>query len=354
MPPLPDRVHVLVPFWGMAGGVIKILDYADHLAQSGVWVTLWAPSLPQADDLVHSLPVVSRLLSRRSVDLKELADLAFDDHNPWVLFTEPTHRKNIDDATVEPLGHRLIHLVQGTRHADPRWQDGYNYRLLHRPMSRIAVSHQVAAAIRPLADRTFDLRTIVEGHDTAYFASRPISQNVPEDRPLRVLYTTWKSDLGDRVAAAMSGDSRLRFIAARTPLGWPSLRNRYHGADVMLCTPGPAEGFYLPGLEAMAARAVVVTALVGGNEAYVSRGQNALVATYDDVDSHVAALSWLSEDESLRARLIEGGAITCENHTLQRERTELLDVLRSLVTDETPSPSISPHSPGVKAEGTYI
>jgi hypothetical protein len=335
MLPLPDRVHVLVPFWGMAGGVIKILDYADHLAQSGVKTTLWAPPLPTNDDLVHSLPVVSRLLAHRLVDLRDLSDLSFDEEKPWAIFTEPTHRKNIDDATDEPLGRRLVHLIQGTRHADPHWQNGYNYRLLHRPMSRVAVSHQVAAAIRPLADRTFDLHTVVEGHDCDYFADRPIADSTPPDRPLRILYTTWKSDLGDRVAEVMAGDSRVRFIAVRTPLGWSALRNRYHGADVMLCTPGPAEGFYLPGLEAMAARAVVVTALVGGNEAYVSRGQNALVATFDDVASHVAALAWLAEDRPLRARLAEGGTVTCARHTLERERANLLDVLSSLVADES-------------------
>ncbi|MFT7476498.1 MAG: hypothetical protein ACI81L_003453 [Verrucomicrobiales bacterium] len=338
-------MHVLVPFWGMAGGVIKILDYADHLAQSGIETTMWTPPLPIRDELVYSLPVVSRLVEHRSIDVRDLHNLSFDEDKPWVMFTEPTHRKNIDDATMEPLGRRLIHLIQGTRHADPRWQNGYNYRLLHRPMSRVAVSHQVAAAIRPLADRTFDLRTIVEGHDCDYFTARPTAASAPASRPLRVLYNTWKSDLGDRVAAAMAGDSRVRFIAVRTPLGWSSLRNRYHGADVMLCTPGPAEGFYLPGLEAMAARAVVVTALVGGNEAYVDPGQNALVATFDDVESHVVALTRLIDDGQLRERLLESGSATCANHTLERERTDLLDILRSLVVDDDDDDESNPTAP---------
>lgn len=329
---LPTTIHVLVPFWGLAGGVIKILDYAEHASALGITTTLWAPPVPDADDLIHTLPVVQRLRNDPNVAIEPLENLAVTNADT-VLFTEPTHHELIERSLSCSLGARLIHLVQGTRHANPRWHDGRNYRLLHRPMTRISVSVEVSAAISPLVNAAFLLHTIPEGHDTAFFSGRPASPAQASQAPLRVLYTTWKSDLGDRVAAALDTlDPRpnVACIAVREAAGWPTLRNRYHGADVLLCTPGPQEGFYLPGLEAMAAGVAVVTALVGGNAAYVESGHNALVVPYDDVNAHVEALRLLASDNDLRTSMIQNGYATLKNHTLSREREAFGDVLRTI------------------------
>ncbi len=329
---LPRSLDVLVPFWGLAGGVIKVLDYAEHAAELGLATTLWAPPLPHdPSDLVMTLPVFQRLMLRPNVVVRPLDELELT-NSPTILFTEPTHHPLIERAYAEPLRERLIHLVQGTRHANPAWNDGLNYRLLHRPMTRIAVSDEVGAAIAPLVNGRYPLHTIVEGHDATYFASRPTATTNSTDLPLRVMYTTWKSDLGDRVAEALADDDGFAFIAVRTPLGWPTLRNRYHGADVLLCTPGPEEGFYLPGLEAMAAGTAVVTALAGGNEAYIRAGENALAAPYDDVTAHVDALRQLRSDPELTKRLVAGGAATIAKHTIERERNQFADVLRAIGT----------------------
>ena len=333
---LPRSIDVLVPFWGLAGGVIKILDYADHAAKLGIATTLWAPPLPPVDEPVHTLPVMQRLLANQRVALRPINELAIEP-DATVLFTEPTHHLAIEQSSSVSLGARLIHLVQGTRHANPTWNDGLNFRLLHRPMTRIVVSDEVADAIAPLANDTHDVHTIVEGHDCAYFADDQSPIDTPANAPLRVLYATWKSDLGDRVAEAINtlpaGPGRpIVFIAIRTALGWPALRNRYRGADVLLCCPGPEEGFYLPGLEAMAARVAVVTAIVGGNAAYVRPDENALVASYDDVDSHVAAIQRLRDEPALHQRLIAAGSDTVGHHTLERERSEFGEVLSGIGT----------------------
>lgn len=331
--PLPDSIHFLVPFWGLAGGIIKILDYAIHARELGIEATVWAPPLPESSNPVHELPALQRLLDDPEVDfrdLDELADLSTSTTPPTILFSEPTHYPLIEQALEEPLGPRLIHLVQNTRHANPRWLSGVNYRLLHRPMTRIAVATQVFDAVAPLVNNRYELTAIVEGHDTAYFADRPKARNAPSEAPLRVLYATWKSDLGDRVAAELADDERFRFIAIREPTGWPTLRNRYHGADIFLCAPSPQEGFYIPGLEAMAAEVAVVTALVGGNEAYVDPGVNAVVADFDDAVSHAEALVELAENPERRQALIDAGQATLENHTLARERSEFESLLRAL------------------------
>jgi len=318
---LPPRLDVLVPFWGLAGGVIKILDYANHAATLGVATTLWAPPIPPHDDLVHTLPAVQRLLESERVSVLPLDELALDQATT-VLFTEPTHHRQIELASPAAFGQRLIHLVQGTRHGNPDWNDGLNYRLLHRPMTRIAVSNPVADAIAPIVNPLHPTITIVEGHDCGYFAKGTATAadlNPQEDRgdrsPIRVLYSTWKSDLGDRIADAYT-TGEAAFIAIRTPLGWPALRNRYRGADVFVCTPGPEEGFYLPGLEAMASGVAVVSALVGGNAAYIEEDANALVVPFDDVGAHVEAIERLRTDLALRHRLV------ARDHRMDGERDE--------------------------------
>lgn len=327
---LPRELHVLVPFWGMAGGVIKILDYAHHASTAGVDVHLWAPALPAPDAAVRSLPVFDVLDGANNVTIFRIDDLSLDDTtHPWVLFTEPAHHALIEHATRSSLGHQLIHLIQGTRHANPSWNGGLHYRLLHRPMSRITVTEQVAESIRPHVNMRFAHHVILEGHDMAYFREGA-PDRMPHGRPLRVLYTNWKSDLGGRVAELLSDNSSLTFDAINTECTWDELRRRYHAADIFLCTPGPEEGFYLPGLEAMAAGCVVVSSFVGGNEAYMVEGVNCIRVPHDDADAHAAALLELANDRSRHRSLIAAGMETVANHTLERERDEFIDLLCSL------------------------
>ncbi len=310
----------------MAGGVIKILDYAAHAAAVGP-VTIWGDPLPETSAPIRSVPVVDRLLADETVRIRPIAELRPEMVGPrdLLLFTEPTHIGIVDRLDVPP--DRTVHLVQGTRHANPNWNEGRNYRLLHRPMVRIAVSDPVADIIAPHVDGQFPTHTIVEGHDLEFFSlDRPAFDPA---RPLRVLFMTWKSNLGDRVATALAEEPGISFTAVRTPLGWPSLRNRYRAADVFLGAPGPEEGFYLPGLEAMAADCALVMAIVGGNASYCEPGINMIAADFGDVDDHVRALRSLRADPELLETLRTGGRDTTARHTLARERAQFIEILRN-------------------------
>lgn len=336
---VPSEMHVLVPFWGMAGGVIKILDYATHALRAGVeHVRLWGPPIPEASTPVTTLPVFRTLEQSPNVTIEQIEKLSFgSDPAPVVLFTEPTHDELIDSAASAPLGHRLIHLVQGTRHADPSWSAGRNYRLLHRPMSRIMVTDQVAEATAPHRNLRFPARTILEGHDVDFFAEGA-PRRTGRRSVFRVLYATWKSDLGDRVAELLSDRTDFMFDPIRGECGWPELRRRYHAADLFICSPGPEEGFYLPGIEAMAAGCAVVSSFVGGNASYMVDGQNMLGANFDDPTSHGDALVTLAENSELRNELIAAGARTVAHHRLDREAEEFADFLTTLhQLGETPA-----------------
>jgi glycosyltransferase involved in cell wall biosynthesis len=221
---------------------------------------------------------------------------------------------------------RVIHLVQNTRHANPRFADGYALRLLARPMARIMVAHEVMDACRPHLNRESSSTTIVEAHDWNYF-HRPRSGDSGD--VLRVAYTTWKSDLGVKVQRAM--EQPFRFRSIRRTASWAEVRDLLHWCDVFVCCPGPEEGFYLPGLEAMAAGAIVLTPDVGGNRAYARFGDNCVQVPFEDVETTVSALhevhGWPADRvHAMRERAYD----TLSAHTLDRERDSFGQVLVDL------------------------
>lgn len=334
---MTPSLHVLVPFWGLAGGLIKVLDFAEHGCDAGFEVTLWAPESPPKSGPMASLPVLQRVLSKatRLARLDDLAGLTLDDADR-LIFTEPHHARLVDRTGAKP--EQTIHLVQGTRHANPHWNEGINFRLLHRPYVRVAVSEQVRDAIAAHVNPNLPLHTVVEGHDVDYFALD--RENAPPRDEHVVLYTTWKSDLGDRVAGLVTAEN-IRFVSIREPVGWPALRAHYHAADIFLGAPGPEEGFYLPGLEAMAAQSVVVMALVGGNRAYARDGFNMLACPYDDAQAHAQAIVELAKDPEGMRTLAAQGTDTATQHRLERERRDMRAIFWH-PTDRYDEPSIAP------------
>ena len=320
---LGQTFHVVFPLWAPVGGVIKILDYLHHTVECGFETAVaWGPRLPGDDAPIRHHIAFERAHRDPRISFGLLKDMQFES-DAFVLFSEPSQHPDIELAL--PPGsdrRRIIHLVQNTRHANPHWHLGFPYLLLHRPVTRLFVTHEVADAVAPVMNKTFPASTIVEGHGWEYFSRPAPTEFPPQDRPLKVGYTTWKSDIGDNVAAAMSHDPRVSFDAIRKPATWPELKSLYHQCDVWLCAPGPEEGFYLPGLEAMAASTVVVSALIGGNKAYLRNEENCLTADFEDVAGHVAAIQRLLDEPDLARSLIAQGHRTTHRFTLDRERDE--------------------------------
>jgi glycosyltransferase involved in cell wall biosynthesis len=229
---------------------------------------------------------------------------------------------------------QVICIVQNVRWANPTFTNGYAIRLLSRPMARIMTNGVVLEAVGPYLNERSMTEIIDLGHDTAFFARERTGGPGPR---IRVAYTTWKSDVGDRVAGRVR-DPAFEFRAIRNPVGWEELRELYHWADVFLATPLVEEGFYLPGLEAMAAGAIVLSSDAGGNRAYCEFDENCMRVEFDDPSSYVEVLlSLRTADPAKLDRMRQRGYETTERHTLSREKvhfgaflerlTKRLDVL---------------------------
>lgn len=329
-----DTLHVLTPTYKPVGGVVKLMDYVQHARSVGMRVSIWSSRLPMSDEPLFSI--------RRFADLPDAADVGFvtgrriafgaDD---VALVSLPRNYEVLHRSLPEHLSpERVVHLVQNVRHINPSWGDGYPTRLLTRPLARISINAIVADAIAPWLDPRALHEVIDLGHDVDFFARHRDGTTL--HRPLRVASTAWKSDIGDRVADELAGDDSFEFRAIRETANWEQLRDLYHWSDVFLSSPGPEEGLYLPGLEAMAAETLVVTPDVGGNMAYCEPDANCLLARFEDPKSYVAALrSFAAMDQDDVSRFRRSGRVAAQRFDLAAERrgfVHYLDRLADRVT----------------------
>ncbi len=333
-----SRIYFLTPTFRPVGGVIKIFDYALHALDLGHEPVICCPEPFEPDLPLFGIERLAPLQPDRGVRYiqgfsfgVEPADFAF--------FSWPEHMAHIAPRLAPGTAQtRIIHLVQNTRHANPFWIDGYATRLLTRPMARIMVTRETLEACLPYLNKSSPTRVITEGHDWPYFFKE---RGGELSRPLRVAYTTWKSQVGVQVEESLADDARFTFRSIRGVASWAELREMYQWADVVLGTPGPEEGFYLLGLEAMAAGAVLITADAGGNRSYSQFGENCLEASFESADDYRSALARvLAMAPAQVAEMRQAAYRVLQNHTLDRERAEFGQFLQMLATQ-----------PAVRAQG---
>ena len=320
-------VHFAFPGLSPVGGVIKLMDYVRHARDAGHEAVIvvghrfdpQAPLFAQPrlrDFRSWGVPIVpSSALSVRDDDL--------------FFFSWPPNFSVAEPFMPWMRCERIIHIVQGIRHTYPEFLGGYGLRLLSRPITRIAISDHVRAAIAPHVNPSSILRTIPLAHPTDFF----VRQRTGDDwhDPIRVAYTTWKSEAGLAVETALSGDPKFEFRSIRRHVDWNTVRALYHWADVFLCCPRIQEGFHLPGLEAMAAQCLVVTPDILGNREYCEFGANCIQVEWSNTDSYRSALYRIAAmNATERMAFRAAGALTAGRRQLAAERDGFAALLSQL------------------------
>lgn len=322
------RFIVLTPTYRAAGGVIKVFDYITHARALDLDVVVHSPDPIDGDLPLFQIEQFAELIEDPKVEFRQGFQFGLEKRD-IVFFSWPGHYR-LAAPRITPAHHpaQAVGIIQGVRWANPRWLDGYAIRLLSRPMARIIVTHQIAERIDALIDHRWPSEVIVEGHDWPFFFK---TRTGGFSSPIRVGYTTWKSTLGDDVAKEFADESSFEFRAIRSHVGWPELRDLYHWSDIFLALPGPEEGFYLPGLEAMAAGCLVVMPDVGGNREYARFGVNCIRVDYEDVQSYIAVLRSLSTSTQDRITEVRARAHdVLEAHSLERERASFASFMSEL------------------------
>jgi glycosyltransferase involved in cell wall biosynthesis len=313
-----ERIYFLTPSFNPAGGIVKIFDYLNHARALGYEAVVCCPEPYDASSPLFENSRYAHISPENGIRFVGLdrftvgpADLCF--------FSWPPHYETVAPRISRwARPEQAIHIVQGTRHANPSFAGGYPLRLLTRPMARVLTNTVVLDAVEPHLNPSSLTEVIDLGHDTSFFRKE---RSGPLGSPLKVGYTTWKSKVGDEVAALLEGGGEFKFRAIRETAAWEELRDLYHWADAFLATPLAEEGFYMPALEAMAAGCVVLTPDAGGNMSYCEFGGNCLQVRLDDAGSYVEALKRLRawNDSVGLDRLRREGYETAGRHTLERE-----------------------------------
>ena len=324
------RMYFPTPTFRPVGGVVKIFDYVNHARSLGYEPVIACPESYKPGLPLFEIPRFSDISPQNGIRFTELEKVSVGPHD-LAFLSWPMHYDIVEPRISRwTRQEQVIFIVQNVRWANPNWLGGYALRLLSRPMARIMTNDVVLEAVRPYLNESSMTEVIELGHASEFFAK---GRTGGLGSPVRVGYTTWKSGVGDEVARLLSRGSDFEFRAIREPVGWDELRELYHWSDVFLATPLAEEGFYLPGLEAMAAGAVVISSDAGGNRAYCRFGENCLPANFEDAGSYAAALRALRDygpEEIGQLRRV--GYETVSLHTLEYERDQFGEFMGRLTS----------------------
>ncbi|MGI8559863.1 MAG: glycosyltransferase [Luteimonas sp.] len=215
-------------------------------------------------------------------------------------------------------GRPVINLVQHVRHADPA---DTLHRHLSRRAVRICVSQAVADAIAGTGRVNGPVRVIPAALDMAKFpACEGLREGVfigASKQPAlgRSLYDCLRAQ-GRDATLVDTWQPRATFLA------------HLARCRVAVMLPAATEGFFLPGLEAMALGCATVVPDCVGNREYLRPGLNVL-APAAELDALARAVADL-DDQQLASRLSEAGRTTATTFGLERERSAFHAVLDEL------------------------
>ncbi|MBI2382248.1 MAG: glycosyltransferase [Gammaproteobacteria bacterium] len=300
------RILFFRDYEAYSGGHGKVRDYFEHCFAHPDWV----PS-------IH--------FSERSL---------FDDTNPWrgcpdrlvarwepgeydALFVAGLDWCRLDDSEL-PADMPIVNLIQGIRHAD----SGLPLRrFLGREALRVCVSQPVADAIHATAEVNGPVRVI-----PAALSLPPLPE--PGNRSAYVFIGALKRPALGRALA-----TRLRLAGhevrlLETPLPRAQYLSQLAQARLAVLLPCECEGFYLPGLEAMALGTPVVMLDAVGNRQYARPGEN---CEFAEAMEESLALAVARLDEPARAASYAAqGLCSAEGFSLESERAAFWRLLDEL------------------------
>lgn len=300
------RLLIYRDYRGYTGGHGKFFDYVGHIDAHPGWQAMvyLTPESTQVDNPFLGLPGRASQWNPDDCDALLLGGM---DWNALPLL----------DGATRPV----VNLLQHVRHAEP----GSALRAcLSRRAIRVGNSPLVTEAVRATGEANGPLLTINSGIDLAHLQAigrNAITQDVFVD-------AAKQPQLGTAVAARLQQHGlRVHLHLARVPFA--DYLAAMAAATIALPLPDPAEGLYLPGLDAMALGRVLVQPDCIGSRAYARDGINALVPAREAEALADAALR-VHADAALRERLVAAARTTVAGFGLAEERRQVHRLLDNL------------------------
>lgn len=298
-------------YQGYTGGHGKVRDYVGHVHSHPDWSAG-----------VYLTPASDRGVGNPFLDAPGLTDRWQPDDADALLLGGMDWAAL--PAGVARAAQPVVNLVQGVRHAEP---DLPLRSFLSRRAVRVCVSTAVATAIAATGEVNGPIRVIPAAVDSAVLAS--LGARTPGEGVF--IDAVKQPSLGAEIARELARSGvPVRLHVDRLPRA--DYLDAMAAAAVVVTLPDPLEGFYLPGLEALALGRALVQYDCLGSRDYLRDGDNALVP-----DRRAAAIAdaavTLHADAGLRARLGAAGRATAARFDLATERASvhrLLDELDDL------------------------
>ncbi len=281
-------------FVNYTGGHGKVLDYIGHADAHPGWsahVGVHPGSNREGNPFLgHPRSQIGRLAAQAD-DALFLAGADWD----WAA---PENQQRV-----------VFNLIQGIRHAHP---DDPLHAHLSRRAIRICVSHAVSEAIRATGVVRGPVHVIPPG-----LALPAAIAPAGTERRGVFIHGHKQPELGLALADALRANG-WQVDLEQGLVDRPSYLARMARAEIAIPLPLPEEGFFLPGLEAMALGTLLVGVDAGGNREYLRDGENALV-TRPEVEAITRALNELPSVEKRQA-MVRAGVETAGRFSLERER----------------------------------
>ena len=217
----------------------------------------------------------------------------------------------------------VVNLIQGVRHADPT---NPRYRFLTHRAIRVCVSPEITQALTETGICNGPLITIPAAIDLGSLP-RAVAQ---DDRPFDLLIAGKKAPALARKLEQHFARKRHRVHLVDKLIPHVDFLNAINQARVTLFLPLPIEGFYLPALEGMALRTLVVCPDVVGNRSFCIGGVNCFAPQFQEEALVSATEAALSITNAERSGLLSAASAIAAEHDLPGERAAFHKVLDSL------------------------
>lgn len=294
---------------GFSGGHLKLRDYFDHTSllpgfRPIIFFTdssSWDACNPWSGDRA-SLLAKGQFAGTWAPNE---ADIVFAEGMDWT-------------AIPSDLPVPVINLVQGLRHADP---EDPRHAFLGRPAIRICVSNEVADALRDTGKVNGPIHSIAACIDRRVLPPANAAQDIDV-----VIAGLKQPRIAERLSENLSSRG-IAHVCLTTQLPRPAYLQTVARARVAVLLPMPREGFYLPALEAMALKALVVCPDCVGNRGFCVGGLTCLRPAYELEAIEGSVVEALGLSSVQREQLLAAAMHQVADHDLQKERAAFHRIL---------------------------
>ncbi|MBC3764927.1 glycosyltransferase [Neptunicella marina] len=303
---ITPKKSILFHRWyhGYTGGHQKVCDYLHHIQSTGLYdVNLWLENKAKTQTgLFSNLAGIKQVenYDPRDFDYIFLAGLDWNAYLPFKDNNQP-----------------VINLIQHVRHGNPK-HPLFDF-LQHRAI-RICVSDAVKDAISPYANGP--CFTIKMGHQFAKL-------KMPKNNDLYILGTK-QPEMANEIGS-WAENKGFSVITHSRPVERDLVYQSMAKSRVTIALPNKTEGFYLPGIEAMALSDWVVVPDCIANREYASNGANITLCEHS-IEACKVSISKVFGELSFTRRMFfkYKGLQRVKSYDLSKERICVTSLMKDI------------------------